>query len=136
MMTRKKKEIEKPKEEFKPTKTMLPPVDLQAIGSDQDPCFGKGYDLTTNECKICGDSELCCIKFAALTGKTRKQLEAENNYKDMDILYDQQAVKKTVRQLCRKGLERKEIMDRLMAKYTMSRQDARSMYKKYKPTTN
>ena len=55
----------------------LVPIDIDSIGSNGDPCFGKGYDLTTNECKMCGDSELCCIKFAAALGKTRKELEKE-----------------------------------------------------------
>ena len=56
---------------------ILKAIDINSIGDNGDPCFGKEYDLSTEECRSCGDSELCCIKFAALMGKTRKELEEE-----------------------------------------------------------
>lgn len=109
------------------------PIDIDSIGSNGDPCFGKGYDLTTNECKMCGDSELCCIKFAAALGKTRKELEKENDYKDLETLVDIPAVKKTIRALKRKGEDRKTIRQKLQAKYHLSESEAKDLYKKYKP---
>lgn len=111
----------------------LVPIDIDSIGSNGDPCFGKGYDLTTNECKMCGDSELCCIKFAAALGKTRKELEKENNYKDLETLVDIPAVKKTIRNLKRKGEDRKTIRQKLQAKYHLSESEAKDLYRKYKP---
>ena len=111
----------------------LVPLDIDSIGSNGDPCFGKGYDLTTNECKMCGDSELCCIKFAAALGKTRKELEKENDYKDLETLVDIPAVKKTIRALNRKGEDRKTIRQKLQAKYHLSESEAKDLYKKYKP---
>lgn len=111
----------------------LVPLDIDSIGSNGDPCFGKGYDLTTNECKMCGDSELCCIKFAAALGKTRKELEKENNYKDLETLVDIPAVKKTIRALNRKGEDRKTIRQKLQAKYHLSESEAKDLYKRYKP---
>ena len=109
------------------------PIDIDSIGSNGDPCFGKGYDLTTNECKMCGDSELCCIKFAAALGKTRKELEKENDYKDLETLVDIPAVKKTIRALNRKGEDRKTIRQKLQAKYHLSESEAKDLYKRYKP---
>ena len=109
------------------------PIDIDSIGSNGDPCFGKGYDLTTNECKMCGDSELCCIKFAAALGKTRKELEKGNDYKDLETLVDIPAVKKTIRALNRKGEDRKTIRQKLQAKYHLSESEAKDLYKKYKP---
>lgn len=111
----------------------LVPIDIDSIGSNGDPCFGKGYDLTTNECKMCGDSELCCIKFAAALGKTRKELEKENDYKDLETLVDIPAVKKTIRNLKRKGEDRKTIRQKLQAKYHLSESEAKELYRKYKP---
>lgn len=111
----------------------LVPIDIDSIGSNGDPCFGKGYDLTTNECKMCGDSELCCIKFAAALGKTRKELEKENDYKDLETLVDIPAVKKTIRALNRKGEDRKTIRQKLQAKYHLSESEAKDLYKRYKP---
>ena len=109
------------------------PVDIDSIGSNGDPCFGTKYDLTTNECKMCGDSELCCIKFAAAMGKTRKELEKENDYKDLEILVDIPAVKKTIRALKRKGEDRKTIRQKIQAKYHVSEAEAKELYRKYKP---
>ena len=108
---------------------ILVPVDLEAIGTNNDPCFGKAYDLTTKECKICGDSELCCIKFAALMGKTRKELESENAYKDLETLVDVQAVKKTIRNCKRNGEDKKIILEKVERKYEISHQQARAIYK-------
>lgn len=54
---------------------ILKPIDISQIGSNGDPCFGKEYNLSTKECKMCGDSELCCIKFVELMEKI------ENNWK-------------------------------------------------------
>ena len=111
----------------------LVPLDIDSIGSNGDPCFGKGYDLTTNECKMCGDSELCCIKFAAALGKTRKELEKENDDKDLETLVDIPAVTTTIRALNRKGEDRKTIRQKLQAKYHLSESEAKDLYKKYKP---
>ena len=61
----------------------LVPVDVTQLGGNGDPCFGKGYDLSTKECKLCGDSELCCIKMSQALNVTRKELEAKNHYKDL-----------------------------------------------------
>lgn len=111
---------------------ILTPIELESIGSNGDPCFGKSYNLSSKECKICGDSELCCIKFAAAQGKTRKQLESETDYKDLETLVDIQAVKKTIRNLKRNNTPKKEILDKVQSKYEISRDQARAIYKEIK----
>lgn len=112
-------------------KDVLQPVDISSIGSNGDPCFGKAYDLSTEECKQCGDSELCCIKFAAALGKTRQELESENNYKDMEIMIDKTAAKKTFRSMKRKGAGRKEIIAKLQEKYELPHEEAKALYKEF-----
>lgn len=111
---------------------ILTPISIDDIGGDSDVCFGKNYDLSTEECRMCGDSELCCIKMAALQGKTRKALEEENHYKDLESLIDKKAVFKSIRAYQRKNLERKEIYDRLQAKYQLAYEDARHLYREYR----
>lgn len=110
---------------------ILKPLDISSIGSNGDPCFGKSYDLSSQECRMCGDSELCCIKFAELMGKTRKELEQENQYKDIEVLVDEVAARKTFRALKRKGETKKTILDKLQAKYQVTREEARHLYKKF-----
>lgn len=116
---------------------ILTPIKLEDIGlEDKDPCFGKGYDLSTEECKQCGDSELCAIAFANALGKTRKQLEQANSYKDLESLIDTAAVFKSIRAYKRKDLKMSEILDRLQAKYELSREEAKSLYKQWKEKRN
>jgi hypothetical protein len=110
---------------------ILKPVDIDSIGSSDDPCFGKAYDLSTQECRSCGDSELCCIKFAEMMGKTRKELEEENQYKDMELLVDKVAAKKTFRALRRKGEDKKTIIQKLQAKYLITIKEARTLYREF-----
>ena len=98
---------------------ILKAIDINSIGDNGDPCFGKEYDLSTEECRSCGDTELCCIKFAALMGKTREEL------------VDKIAAKKTYRALKRKGDTKKVILDKLQAKYAISREQARLLYKEF-----
>ena len=43
---------------------ILTPIDVSTLGTNGDPCFGIGYDLSTKECKLCGDSELCAFKMS------------------------------------------------------------------------
>lgn len=64
-------------------------------------------------------------------GKTRKELEEENHYKDMEELVDKVAAKKTYRALKRKGDTKKIILDKLQAKYAISREQARLLYKEF-----
>lgn len=127
----------KKKDKLKPLKKeleegdILNPIDITRIGTGNDPCFGKAYDLSTKECKMCGDSELCCIKFSALMGKTRKELEQENNYKDLETLVDVEGCRKYYRKLKRDGLSKKEILDKMQNKYELSREEVRSLYHKF-----
>lgn len=114
-------------------RSILKPLDISSIGSNGDPCFGEAYDLTTDECKMCGDSELCCIKFAAKMGTTRKEIESESQFKDLETLVDTKALKKTIRALKRKGEGRKVILEKIQAKYQLTLEEAKAMYKKYKP---
>lgn len=110
----------------------LKPIDITKLGSNQDPCFGKGYDLSTRECKLCGDSELCAIKMAQTLRITRKELEEKNNYKDLDVLEDTKGIKKYLRSLKRKGLKRKEIFEKTSEKFEVPIDMVKKIYKELK----
>jgi len=110
----------------------LQPIDVTKLGSNGDPCFGKAYDLSTKECKLCGDSELCCLKMSQSLNITRKELEAKNHYKDLDNLEDVNGIKKYIRGLKRKGKERKEIIEKASIKFEVPKKDIRLIYKSMK----
>lgn len=110
----------------------LIPIDLASIGTNGDPCFGKGYDLSTRECKQCGDSELCALKMSQVLGKTRKELEKENKYKDLDVLEDVDGIKKFMRKLKRKGEKRRSIILQAAEKFEVPTTMLRKIYKELK----
>ena len=109
-----------------------PNTDLMLIGTNGDPCFGKGYDLSTKECKQCGDSELCAFKMAQALGKTRKELEETKHYKDLDVLEDVNGIKKFMRKLKRNGESRREIVKKASMKFEVPTGDLRKIYKELK----
>lgn len=105
-------------------------IDVTRLGNaDTDPCFGKAYDLSTKECKLCGDSELCAFKMSQALNVTRKELEAKNHYKDLDMLEDINGIKKYIRSLKRKGKTRKEIVSKTSIKFEVPKKDIRTIYK-------
>ena len=91
---------------------ILTPLDISQLGSNGDPCFGIGYDLSTKECKLCGDLELCAFKMSQNLNITRKELEQKNQYKDLDVLEDTVGIKKFIRSLIRKGKTEKKLSQR------------------------
>ena len=107
-------------------------IDVTQLGSSTDPCFGKGYNLSTKECKLCGDSELCALKMAQVLRITRKELEEKNHYKDLDTLEDVEGIKKYMRSLKRKGLDRKEIVSKCNTKFEVPKKDLRTIFKQLK----
>ena len=107
----------------------LEPIDITSLGSSNDPCFGKGYNLATKECKMCGDSELCAFKMSQALNITRKELEDKNHYKDLDMLEDIKGIKKFMRSLIRKGKDKKEIVKKTSEKFEVPKKDIRKIYK-------
>lgn len=110
----------------------LTPIDITQLGSNGDPCFGKGYNLSTKECKICGDAELCAFKLSQNLKITRKELEDKNHYKDLDMLEDIKGIKKYIRSLKRKELTRKEIVTKASEKFEVPKKDIRTIYRTLK----
>jgi hypothetical protein len=108
---------------------ILTPIDVSTLGTNGDPCFGIGYDLSTKECKLCGDSELCVFKMSQNLNITRKELEQKNQYKDLDVLEDTVGIKKYIRGLIRKGKEKKEIISKTVEKFEVPRKRIRELYK-------
>lgn len=58
------------------------PVNIDVIGTKDDPCFGKLYEPKAEECAGCGDSELCAILCMHNNTKERKSLNSK--FKDTE----------------------------------------------------
>lgn len=94
-MARTNKKVEKSEIEELDT---LKPIDFKVIGSKFDPCFGKGYDLTTQECKRCGDNETCCIAFMQSgLADERKVMEDKHKFKDVAANFKSEATQDDIR---------------------------------------
>lgn len=126
-MKKRKNEVAK-----KPENILVPTNVMQIIGTKDDKCFGKEYDLSTKECKVCGDSELCAVCFAQFMNKTRKEVESENSFKDLESTVDPAQIKKYMRGLKRKGAEKKEIIHSSMDRFSLDKKTIRKIYKELK----
>lgn len=105
---------------------------IKKIGTDNDPCFGKSYDLSTRECKQCGESELCSIKFSIYMNKVRKKENVNNDFKDIELEIDKEAMFKKIKKLKSKGKEKNQIIKSLMKMGdNVTEQMAKLVYRKY-----
>lgn len=115
-------------------KALLTPLDFTKFGTDDDPCFGKLYDLSAPECKICGDQELCGVVFSQNMHIVRKDIEDKSKFKDLDLPrdYDNPAIIKWIKQKVKEGMDRKEIITLGMDLYGVTKPEMRTAYKKSK----
>lgn len=124
----------KKKEEAMPAVTeeeLLKPIDILSLGSDSDPCFGKQYDLTTEECSRCGDSELCAIAHSQKLNIIRKDIEKEKSFKDIDEVKVGKEIK-FIKKLIKKGKKPSEILKKVVDKFEIPKSEARKLYKSIK----
>jgi len=113
----------------------ITPFDIDKIGSDDDPCFGKLYDLTEEACKRCGDNTICAIAFNQKTIKMRNDEESNNRFKDVEL-----EVKKTketkeskyVKSQLSKGITSFKIIKKLISKFNLTKEEARKLVKSKK----
>lgn len=84
-MAKKKKVVER-EDRFTPeyqNLNVMKPIDVTALGTSEDPCFGKHYDLTTDECQRCGDHEFCALKMGQTLNGQRNKIESKNDFLDI-----------------------------------------------------
>ncbi len=76
----------KPRDTQIPEDTFIRPIDINTFGNPEtDPCYGKHYSLTAEECGSCGDHEVCAIAYGQLTEKRRLIEEKKVGSKDLTI---------------------------------------------------
>lgn len=122
----KKKDKRKPRKEV--NVDMFTPIDITMIGSEKDPCFGKLYDLSTNECRMCGDNARCAI----VTGQNqllhRRDIESKNRFKDIEIA-NKESVKKYIIAKKKKGLKRFKVVKLATKKFGENKKLYQQIYK-------
>jgi len=108
-------------------KEMLKPIDIELFGSEDDPCFGKLYKLSTPECKRCGDSEICATVMGQRLNVKRKGIEENNRFKDIEL--EEESADDYCKRLYHK-LGKIKIRRRLIKKYTLTRAQANKVIRK------
>lgn len=129
-MTRAKRKSRK--SSIKETDEFLKPIDVTKFGTDDDPCFGKLYELSAEECKRCGDSPLCAVVFSQKMTVERKAIEDKSRFKDLERS-PQKEVNKTltkwVKQKKAEGLKRSEIISMAKKSFGSTRDEIKEIYK-------
>jgi len=99
--------------------SLLIPFDVMKFGSEEDPCFGKLFDLSTPECQNCGDQEQCSILFFSKVKKQRLLFEKNNPVKDLEIdkLEFKEEIKSYIARKLKQGFKKSKIPNLVYKKF-------------------
>lgn len=112
------------------------PIDLDVIGTPDDPCFGKQYDPRNQDCKICGDIEICAIAQLQNNKIQRELLAKEKEFKDLDEAEflnnkDAKEAKRLIEKYKSKGFTRLKIKAKLRNELNLDSERLKELMKKY-----
>ena len=107
------------------------PISIDKFGTADDPCFGKHNDPRCDECKRCGDAEICAIAMGQTNHLLRSEQEMKSAFKDLEELNIPQEkdkkkltrdIKKRVRGMIKmgagKGVLIDDVIDDIFATYS------------------
>lgn len=106
---------------------ILKPISIESLGTKDDPCFGKHYDIKAEECQRCGDCELCSIVVSQNNHIARAKVEKAGNFKDLEV--HEEVDKKTLRKKMR--LRVKELTKDTEREIEYVVDDLRASYSKF-----
>lgn len=103
------------------------PIDINLIGTKDDPCFGKLYSLSDETCRMCGDNARCAI----VTGQTqlldKGKLEKEHRFKDMEAAEKDEILDFIIKKI-KKGKKRFQIIKSCNTKFGKNRKLYKQLY--------
>lgn len=62
---------------------IMKPIIAADLGSENDPCFGKHYSIKADECKRCGDADVCAIISQTKLIKEIEEESTKSEYLDV-----------------------------------------------------
>ena len=101
-------------------KSLLEPFDVSKLGSDEDPCFGKLYDLSAPECRECGDIELCAIKLSQSQAVKTLEMESKMAFRDIQES-DLVSAKSYYEELLKKGIQKSVALIRAAKRFNVEK---------------
>lgn len=109
------------------------PIDISKFGTEKDPCFGKLYNLSTDECKRCGDSELCGVIFSQKAHDKRKKIEKKKRFKDIELTEEENpSLTKWVQEKKDEGLTRSKVIKKAKRTFGSTRDEIKKIWKNLK----
>jgi hypothetical protein len=103
-----------------------PIFDIALLGTEDDPCFGKGYELTNEICIGCGDIEACAAVFSQNQIKVRLEFERDDH--DLDLKIDKLELHKQQMEFIKYQFEvttnRLLIINRVRARFKLQKEGA------------
>ena len=111
---------------------LFKPLNLKVLGSDDDPCFGKLYDLVAPECKVCGDSEFCSIITAQNLKIRNLEMEAEKRFKDVEEgeknnINKRNNARKLIQEYQKRGLNKFKILIKVSKETNLSKDEVKQL---------
>lgn len=127
--SKEKEEVREPRDNKILPEAYLKPFDVTKFGGEEDPCFGKLYDLNAPECNICGDIEACAIGMMTTQTRLRTQLESENRYKDLEEkdMIVKAKIKKYIQEKRALGWGDTKIIAKLKSDFKLTKQAAKNL---------
>lgn len=121
-----------PREKIK-DEDLLVPLDIYKLGSEEDPCFGKHYDLKATECSICGDADFCAIVTAQNLHKKRGDIESKNRFKDLEeaeyvMGEKEKKARKYIKEKKSEGYNKLMIIIRCSKKFNLPKDKVKDIY--------
>ena len=111
-----------------------PFVDIAKLGTEEDPCFGKHYDLNAEECIQCGEIETCSIAFLQQLKVKRLQAERNNAHLDleMDKLEKSKQIRDFINEYIKKGSSKSLIITKARRRFKMNKDQLVLIYDELK----
>jgi len=117
---------------------LLNPLDITKFGTEDDPCFGKQYDLISSECKVCGDSAICQV----VMSQNKLLVQGQHNVDEgssSNLSKDKKAtIKKFIKRRLSKNISTIKVISAVMANYSddIDRKEAKQLVKELKHSIN
>ncbi|RLF06834.1 MAG: hypothetical protein DRJ64_04085 [Thermoprotei archaeon] len=100
------------------------------LGTDKDPCFGKLFSLTAEECQICGDAVFCASRFKLKM--SMKIAEHEKDNPTIDLPGDRlKAATKYIEGKLGKGVAEKLIYKMAKKRFNISKEIINQIINEY-----
>ena len=115
--------IREPRKKLIKKVDIMKPLNINTLGTSDDPCFGKHYDIKAPECQRCGDSELCAIVKAQKNNIAREKIEKNKSFKDLEPIKEvpskevKKKMKARIKEICKEPLPLHILVDDLQASF-------------------